>query len=110
MRSNAWRAFVGALTALTVLIFAPAAAGDRPGDHPHATADGVADTPFEAQELLDDQHGGVGGHLPGSSLNVELVGQVTVSNIVPGRISDVGVLGNYAYLGAFNQPCGSGGV
>ena len=79
MRSNAWRAFVGALTALTVLIFAPAAAGDRPGDHPHATADGVADTPFEAQELLDDQHGGVGGHLPGSSLNVELVGQVTVS-------------------------------
>jgi hypothetical protein len=110
MRSNGWRAFVGALTALTVLIFAPAAAGDSPGDHPHATADGVVDTPVEAQELLDDQHGGVGGHLPGSSLNVQLVGQVTVSNIVPGRISDVGVLGNYAYLGAFNQPCGSGGV
>lgn len=110
MRRNASTAFLGALTALTLLIFAPAAAGDHPGDHPHATADGVADTPFEAQELLDDQHGGVGGHLPGSSLNVELVGQVTVSNIVPGRISDVGVLGNYAYLGAFNQPCGSGGV
>ena len=110
MRSKASTAFLGALTALTLLIFAPAAAGDRPGDHPHATADGVADTAFEAQELLDDQHGGVGGHLPGSSLNVELVGQVTVSNIVPGRISDVGVLGNYAYLGAFNQPCGSGGV
>jgi hypothetical protein len=110
MRGNAWKASVGALAALAVVIFAPAAAGDGARDHRHATTDGVADTPFEAQELLDDQHGGAGGHLPGSSLNVELVGQVTVSNIVPGRISDVGVLGNYAYLGAFNQPCGSGGV
>jgi hypothetical protein len=35
---------------------------------------------------------------------------LTVSNIVPERISDVGVLGNYAYLGAANQPCGKGGV
>jgi hypothetical protein len=110
MRMNAWKACVGALTALAVLVFAPAAAGAGPRDQRHATSDGVADTPVEAHALLDHQHGGTGGHLPASSLNVELVGQVTVSNIVPGRISDVGVLGNYAYLGAFNQPCGSGGV
>lgn len=56
------------------------------------------------------QHGGLAGHLPGSSRNVELVGQVTVSGIVPGRISDVGVLGNHAYLGAFREPCGEGGI
>ncbi|MGH2356683.1 MAG: hypothetical protein ACRDGJ_01555, partial [Candidatus Limnocylindria bacterium] len=85
----------------------------------HVVGDGVADTPLEADELesgvtdgTDDslQHGGAGGHLPPSSLNVDLIGQLTVSGIVPGRISDVGVLGNYAYLGAFNQPCGQGGV
>ena len=81
-----------------------------PEDPPsHVVGDEVADTPLEI-EALHAQHGGVGGHLPASSLNVQLVGQVTVSGIVPGRISDVGVLGNYAYLGAFNQPCGSGGV
>ena len=86
----------------------------------HVPGDGVVDTPLEAHAVHDSggvtdgtgslQHGGLGGHLPGSSLNVQLVGQLTVSGIVPGRISDVGALGNYAYLGAFTAPCGSGGV
>ena len=85
----------------------------------HVVDDGIADTPLEVDALHDGvtdgtdnslQHGGLGGHLAASSLNVDLVGQLTVSGIVPGRISDVGVLGNYAYLGAFNQPCGAGGV
>ena len=82
------------------------------GDTGHVIGDDVVDTAIEADAAhhIDEQHGGAGGHLAASSLNVDLVGQLTVSGIVPGRISDVGVLGNYAYLGAFNQPCGSGGV
>ena len=82
------------------------------GDTGHVIGDDVVDTAIEADAAhhIDEQHGGTGGHLAASSLNVDLVGQLTVSGIVPGRISDVGVLGNYAYLGAFNQPCGSGGV
>jgi hypothetical protein len=76
----------------------------------HVVGDDVVDTPVEAHGVHDDQHGGPGGHLPASSSNVQLVGQLTVSNVVPGRIADVGALGNYAYLAAFSAPCGSGGV
>ncbi|MGQ0604007.1 MAG: PA domain-containing protein [Anaerolineales bacterium] len=88
----------------------------------HIVGDGIADTPLEADALHhgsgvtdgDDtgqQHGGVGGHLPGSSLNVELVGQLTVSDATPGRIADVGVLGDFAYLAAFNDgTCRQAGV
>jgi len=64
-----------------------------------------------------DQHGGAGGHLPGSSLNVELVGQVDVSGAVgvdrPSHIADVTVGGNFAYLAARRlntSPCGPGGA
>ena len=110
MSRKVWKASLGALATFALLVLAPAASSGSLGVPPHAVDDGVADSPFEGQELLDDQHGGPGGHLPASNLNVQLVGQLTVSGIVPGRISDVGVLGNYAYLGAFNQPCGSGGV
>lgn len=120
-------------TARTLLALAGAAlvlcavGGAAALDPPHAVGDGVVDTPLEEQALHDSggvtdgdgagaaavttlqQHPGPGGHLPGSSLNVELVGQLTVSGIVPGRISDVGALGNYAYLGAFNAPCAPDG-
>lgn len=64
----------------------------------------------------DEQHGGPGGHLPGSSLNVDLVGQITVSGAVgadkPGHIADVASGGNFAYLAARRvntAPCGVGG-
>lgn len=86
---------------------------------PHVIGDGVTDTPLEAHELhtglSDDedslQHGGPGGHLPGSSENVELVGQLTVSDATPGRIADVGVLGHHAYLAAFDDgTCRQAGV
>jgi len=98
------------LVVLSLLITSLVLADPLPS---HTVGDDVVDTPIEMDALHhgdDEQHGGPGGHLPASSQNVQLVGQVTVSGIVPGRISDVGVLGNYAYLGAFNQPCGSGGV
>lgn len=56
------------------------------------------------------QHGGDGGHLDANSKDVTLVGKARVNNARTGAVSDVGVLGNYAYLGAFNsEPC-EGGV
>ncbi len=70
----------------------------------------ISDDDIETTLQDHAQHGGAGGHLAASSANVELVGKVRLSGIVPGRISDVGTLGDYAYLGAYNEPCGSGGV
>jgi hypothetical protein len=56
------------------------------------------------------QHGGEGGHLDAGSTDVTLVGKGRVNNAREGIVSDVGVLGDYAYLGAFNSdPC-EGGV
>jgi len=59
------------------------------------------------------QHGGPGGHLPATSLNVQLVGKLRIHDAAPGIISDVGELGNYAYLGQFSPGCtadGAGGA
>ena len=98
------------------LLLAPLAFGDALARH--VIGDDIPDTPLEAEELHDgvtdgedagQQHGTPGGHLAASSLNVELVGQVTVSDAAPGLISDVGVLGNTAYLGQFSAGCGDGG-
>jgi hypothetical protein len=59
----------------------------------------------------DHQHGAVGGHLPATSKNVQLVGKVGVHDRGEGRVADVGVLGNFAYEAAFNSPtCVNGGV
>ena len=75
--------------------------------------DPVVDGPEDA----DHQHGGSAGHLPGSSENVELVGQVDVSGATgadrPSHIADVATFGNFAYLAARRlntQPCGTGGI
>jgi hypothetical protein len=62
----------------------------------------------------DHQHGGVGGHLPGSSENVELLGQVKLTSHDE-DISDVSALqaGDgkwYAYVGDWSAHCASGGV
>lgn len=93
------------------LMSVPSAAADH--QDIHLVGDDVIDTPLEEHQSHDDQHGGPGGHLPASSLNVELVGQVTVSDARAGLISDVGVLKNFAYLGQFSPGCtpdGGGGV
>src|SRR5262245_34027523 len=48
------------------------------------------------------QHGDTAGHLPPSSTdNVELVSKLKLKNVVPEKIADVGVLGDYAYLAAW---------
>jgi len=63
-----------------------------------------ATDPADGPPAADDQHGGVGGHLPASNANVQLVGKVKLTNVT-GGISDVGAFGNYAYLGAFSPEC-----
>lgn len=114
MLHNKFRIFVRAVSVLLLalsLVAVPLVGADTGNTGGHVVGDDVADTAVEIDSIHDSQqHGGADGHLPGSSENVELVGQLTVSGIVPGRISDVGTLGNYAYLGAFNAPCGEGGV
>ena len=92
--------------------------GLGPDGDARRVGDGTVDTPVEAERAHDhaEQHGGPGGHLPGSSENVELVGRVDVSGAMgvdkPGHIADVAAFGNYAYLAARRlntSPCGPGG-
>ncbi|HSA49539.1 MAG TPA: hypothetical protein VLH10_05430, partial [Yinghuangia sp.] len=65
--------------------------------------DGHADSGLEIHGTGHHQHGGTGGHLPGSVSNVELIGQLTVGDAAEGKIADVAVWGDYAYLGSFFQ-------
>jgi len=121
---KAKRAFVSILLLMALILTAVGVVlADQIGER-HVVGDGVIDTPLEADELhhgggitdgddAGEQHGAPGGHLPASSLNVQLVGQLTVSDAAPGLISDVAVLGNTAYLGQFSPGClpdGGGGV
>jgi len=68
--------------------------------HPEAESDGGlrhAGDPRDAH-----QHGDSGGHLPGStSGNIDVVSKLKLKNVVPEKIADVGVLGDYAYLAAW---------
>ena len=111
-------ATVGMLVA-SAIPFASAHEGD-PGHHLHRIGDGVDDTPLEVEQAFErvdeEQHGGVGGHIPGSSSNVSLVGKVTVSGATgvdkPSHIADVATFGQHAYLAARRlntSPCGQGG-
>jgi hypothetical protein len=67
----------------------------------------VSDAPRDAH-----QHGDTAGHLPGSATdNVDLVSKLRLKNVVPEKIADVGVLGDYAYLAAWGvQTCKYNGV
>jgi hypothetical protein len=68
------------------------------------------DSPLEIDEI-QDQHGGEGGHLPGSSENVELVGQADIEGAAPDRVADVSAFGNYAYLTVRDpEGCSDAGV
>ena len=118
MSRRACAILVGML--LTATSLGTAVAHETDGQrHIHQLGDGIADTPKEMDQLqaeLDEQHGPAAGHLPGSSLNVDLVGKVTVSGATgvdkPSHIADVTTLGNYAYLAARRlntSPCGAGG-
>ena len=64
------------------------------------------------RERIHDQHGGIDGHLPASqSGSIELISKTRINQDEEGRVADVGVLGNYAYLAAWGAPrCQKGGV
>lgn len=80
--------------------------------HPEGTFDdGVIDSAGEIHGVVHDQHGGSDGHLPASNENVTLVGKGAITPTFEGRVGDVGVWGNFAYLAAFNTGvCRGGGV
>jgi len=91
-------------------------AGAAPDPTPTAQIKTSVDDDPENGATHDDQHGEPGGHLPGSSKNVKLVGKLDVSGATgenkAGHIADVAVSGNYAYLAARRlntDPCGTGG-
>lgn len=101
------RIFVRAASVLLLalsLAAIPSVAADHGDTSVHVVGDDVIDTPVEEHQSHDDQHGVPGGHLAASSLNVELVGKVELTDVA-GGISDVGTFGTYAYLGAFNPEC-----
>ena len=58
------------------------------------------------------QHGGEDGHMPPSqSGEIELISKTKLRNVVPEKIADVGVLGDYAYLAAWGvQTCKYNGI
>jgi PA domain/LVIVD repeat len=60
--------------------------------------DEIIDSPAEIHAAHGMQHGQPGGHLPGSSENVTLLGQVDIDGAAPNRVADVTAYGNYAYL------------
>jgi len=96
---------LAAIVALTLPMTGMAAA--RPAAP--AVDDGVLDSALDTNH--HHQHGGTTGHLPPTSQNVQLVGKAAVNQDLPGRVADVGVFGNYAYLAAFWEPnCQKGGV
>ena len=82
-------------------------------DHGGTVSDdeGVIDSGEEVHGTHHDQHGGTDGHLDASSENVRVVGKAAINQDQEGRVADVGVFGNYAYLAAFSDPsCQKGGV
>jgi hypothetical protein len=74
--------------------------------------DGAVPIPREDDANHDHaQHEGPDGHLAATDLNVDVVGKMRINQDQEGRVADVGVLGNYAYLAAWSAPnCQKGGV
>jgi hypothetical protein len=101
------RALLGLVVAamLCASVAAGAAAAGPKAD------DGVIDSGKE-EHAAGHQHGGTGGHLPAGSENVQLIGKVPINqDLKDGRVADVGVFRQHAYLGAFYEPkCQKGGV
>ncbi|HEX6233405.1 MAG TPA: PA domain-containing protein [Jiangellaceae bacterium] len=88
------------LTALVMVTAAITLVGGTAGAHPEPESDGgvhISDGPRDAH-----QHGETAGHLPASSTdNIDVVSKLKLKNVVPEKIADVGVLGDYAYLAAW---------
>jgi hypothetical protein len=92
------------LVSLVVLVFAagmagPASAGAGPERAKHDRfLDTTRDTDEEVYGHYSHQHGPSSGHLPPTQENVAVLGKTKLTTKAD-RISDVAVLGDYAYLG-----------
>lgn len=73
-----------------------------------SSTDGAID---HAKITHGHQHGATEGHLDPAVENVTLVSKLTLKNVVPEKIADVGVLKGYAYLAAWgSETCKYNGV
>jgi hypothetical protein len=87
------------LTGLTLAVAVSISMTGVAAAHPDHGGDGATSSDG-AHET--HQHGETDGHLPASSTpNVEVVSKTALKNVVPEKIADVGVLGDYAYLAAW---------
>ena len=98
------------LTGLALTVAVTTALAGAALAHPEPESDGglpVSDGPRDAH-----QHGDTTGHLPASKTdNIEVVSKLKLKNVVPEKIADVGVLGDYAYLAAWGvRTCKYNGV
>jgi hypothetical protein len=105
-----------AVAAVALLLLAAAASAAVPGDR--KPKDRAPNTTIDAGDIAPSaftggmQHGMPGGHLEGSSFNVELIGELEMSSpaVVPGQIADLAVFKGHAYLNSWNEPtCTKGG-
>lgn len=96
MQSRSLRGFL--VVALAAMMLQGVAVAGPDFKVPNRLRSQNVDSPVEVDELQDHQHGGEGGHLPGSSENVELVGRGDIEGAAPDRVADVSAFGNYAYL------------
>jgi hypothetical protein len=94
-----------ALAGAAVVLTATAATG-----HQASFDDGAIDSGKETH-AHDAQHGGTDGHIDVANYGVELLSKLALKNVEPGKIADVGVLGEHAYLAAWGgQTCKYNGV
>jgi len=88
------------LTCLAIAAILSTALGGVALAHPEPESDGAVDN--KGQHRDTHQHGDTDGHLPASqSDNIDLVSKIKLKNVVPEKIADVGVLGDFAYLASW---------
>ncbi|MGP4050293.1 PA domain-containing protein [Streptomyces sp. 2A115] len=97
MRKTHRQTGVGVLAAM--LLATTALAGSAQAHDGVSATDGAIDN--AAATHGHDQHGGSEGHLPATQKNVRLVSKLKLSNVVEGKIADVGVYKGYAYLASW---------
>ncbi|MDQ3485550.1 MAG: hypothetical protein M3445_09125, partial [Actinomycetota bacterium] len=99
---------VAALTATAALL----STGIAAAHNDDTVDDGVIDSGKETHDHdVDQQHGGEEGHIDVENYGLELVSKLGLKNVEAGKIADVGVLGNHAYLAAWGgQTCKYNGV
>jgi len=106
------RACVALLAAVALALVAVASASAGQGAFGTSLVDGdVLDDPLADEGVGDPaqgfattglHHGPTSGHLPPSQANVDLIGKLKVSNVVPEWVTDVATYRETAFLGAWS--------